>query len=110
MIGFCIQHPITDPRRLTTPYLPQARPLSRSPQSEGMWRLVYTSTKGSSSGKLGPFVGEVLQEIDTRQTRCEWVWFSHQHLRMERGLGLLYPACVCDRPAPCAHASGQQGS
>lgn len=30
----------------------------------GMWNLVYTTTKGASGGKLGPFVGSVQQEVD----------------------------------------------
>ncbi|CAM9110356.1 unnamed protein product [Phaeothamnion confervicola] len=31
--------------------------------SDGTWRLVYTTTMGSSAGKLGPFVGEVKQIV-----------------------------------------------
>ena len=31
---------------------------------DGTWRLVYTSTKGGSAGKLGPFVGSVKQVMD----------------------------------------------
>lgn len=30
----------------------------------GMWDLVYTTTSGSSGGKLGPFIGKVQQEVD----------------------------------------------
>ena len=33
----------------------------------GSWGLVYTSNTGSSAGKLGPFVGEVVQEIDIQK-------------------------------------------
>ena len=33
----------------------------------GSWVLVYTSNSGSSAGKLGPFVGEVIQDIDVQQ-------------------------------------------
>ena len=29
------------------------------------WRLVYTDSTGNSSGKLGPFVGDVFQEFQT---------------------------------------------
>lgn len=32
-----------------------------------MWNLVYTTTPGASGGKLGPFVGEVQQEVDIAQ-------------------------------------------
>ncbi|KAJ8606032.1 hypothetical protein CTAYLR_010788 [Chrysophaeum taylorii] len=31
---------------------------------DGTWQLVYTTTKGSSAGALGPFVGTVSQIID----------------------------------------------
>jgi len=30
---------------------------------QGTWRLLYTTNSGSSAGKLGPFIGEVEQEI-----------------------------------------------
>ncbi|CAN0583401.1 unnamed protein product, partial [Ectocarpus sp. 12 AP-2014] len=30
----------------------------------GTWDLVYTTTPGASGGKLGPFIGEVQQEVD----------------------------------------------
>lgn len=33
-------------------------------QSTGTWNLVYTTTAGASGGKIGPFVGEVQQEVD----------------------------------------------
>lgn len=39
--------------------------IATSNKVDGTWRLVYTSTTGGSAGKLGPFVGEVLQKIDT---------------------------------------------
>ncbi|CAM9243681.1 unnamed protein product, partial [Ascophyllum nodosum] len=32
--------------------------------SAGTWDLVYTTTRGASGGKLGPFVGSVQQEVD----------------------------------------------
>lgn len=32
---------------------------------DGKWKLLYTTNGGSSSGKLGPFVGSVIQDIDT---------------------------------------------
>lgn len=31
---------------------------------DGKWQLVYTTTRGGSAGELGPFVGDVFQEID----------------------------------------------
>jgi hypothetical protein len=31
---------------------------------QGTWRLLYTTNSGSSAGKLGPFIGEVEQEIN----------------------------------------------
>lgn len=33
-------------------------------QPTGTWNLVYTTTAGASGGKLGPFVGDVQQEVD----------------------------------------------
>ena len=36
---------------------------AESPLLDGTWRLLYTSTKGGSAGKLGPFVGTVKQVI-----------------------------------------------
>ena len=30
----------------------------------GMWDLLYTTTPGASGGKLGPFIGDVQQEVD----------------------------------------------
>jgi hypothetical protein len=39
--------------------------IATSDKVDGTWLLVYTSTSGGSAGKLGPFVGEVLQKIDT---------------------------------------------
>lgn len=30
----------------------------------GAWELIYTSNSGSSAGKLGPFVGKVVQDIN----------------------------------------------
>lgn len=43
----------------------QEKNIAKTTKVDGKWRLVFTTTKGSSGGKLGPFVGEVLQEIDT---------------------------------------------
>jgi len=34
-----------------------------SPLSDGEWMLVYTTNKGDSAGKVGPFVGKVTQVI-----------------------------------------------
>jgi hypothetical protein len=33
----------------------------------GTWNLVYTSNAGSSAGKIGPFVGQVIQEIGNQE-------------------------------------------
>lgn len=30
----------------------------------GTWDLVFTTTPGASGGKIGPFVGQVQQEVD----------------------------------------------
>jgi len=38
-------------------------------QGSATWRLVYTDTDSTSSGKLGPFVGEVLQKFDWPQKK-----------------------------------------
>mmetsp|Transcript_30032 Transcript_30032/g.115303 ORF Transcript_30032/g.115303 Transcript_30032/m.115303 type:complete len:215 (-) Transcript_30032:407-1051(-) len=38
---------------------------------DGSWYLQYTSTVNPSSGKLGPFVGRVLQKIDLENHRFE---------------------------------------
>lgn len=46
--------------------------IARSKGVDGKWRLLFTTTKGNSSGKLGPLVGEVLQEIDTDAGLCEF--------------------------------------
>lgn len=39
----------------------------------GFWRLLYSdfSEKGSSGGKLGPFVGEVYQDLDSKVARIK---------------------------------------
>eukprot|EP00981_Chlorochromonas_danica_P007079 scaffold1551_cov164-Ochromonas_danica.AAC.7 len=39
----------------------------------GFWRLLYSdfSEKGSSGGKLGPFVGEVYQDLDSKVGRIK---------------------------------------
>ncbi|CEL91638.1 unnamed protein product [Vitrella brassicaformis CCMP3155] len=47
--------------------LESSSPIKAAAQSKrlnGLWRLVYTTTPGSSAGKLGPFVGDVTQMID----------------------------------------------
>ena len=38
--------------------------ISRSVKLNGKWNLIYTSNTGSSAGKLGPLVGQVVQDID----------------------------------------------
>jgi hypothetical protein len=38
--------------------------ISTSTQLSGNWRLIYTTNKGSSAGKIGPWVGKVNQIID----------------------------------------------
>lgn len=48
----------------------QVKSIAKSEASEGLWRLVFTTTTGSSSGKLGPFVGEVLQDIEMDKAQC----------------------------------------
>lgn len=40
---------------------------SDSPLLNGTWSLVYTTNEGSSAGKVGPFVGKVVQEIDYKK-------------------------------------------
>ena len=42
---------------------PTAAP-AQSELLDGTWHLLYTSTKGGSAGKLGPFVGAVTQVMD----------------------------------------------
>jgi hypothetical protein len=41
---------------------------TKSPSSSGLlngsWELIFTTNEGSSAGKLGPFVGKVVQDID----------------------------------------------
>ena len=54
------------------PHYKQVKGIARSKGVDGTWRLLFTTTKGNSSGKLGPFVGEVLQEIDTDAGLCEF--------------------------------------
>lgn len=58
--------------RTTVPHYKQVKGIARSKGVDGTWRLLFTTTKGNSSGKLGPFVGEVLQEIDTDAGLCEF--------------------------------------
>lgn len=38
--------------------------LASSDKSDGKWKLVYTTSNGSSAGRLGPFVGDVTQDIE----------------------------------------------
>ncbi|EKX44195.1 hypothetical protein GUITHDRAFT_109982 [Guillardia theta CCMP2712] len=40
-----------------------------SPMLDGKWRLVFSTTKGPSSGMLGPFVGDVFQDIVLEQEK-----------------------------------------
>ena len=42
----------------------QVRKLASTEKLEGSWKLVYTTNDGSSAGKLGPFIGDVVQNID----------------------------------------------
>eukprot|EP00802_Teleaulax_amphioxeia_P008404 Tamp_08413.p4 GENE.Tamp_08413~~Tamp_08413.p4 ORF type:complete len:178 (-),score=30.40 Tamp_08413:1136-1669(-) len=37
--------------------------IATSPIVDGVWKLIFTTTTGSSGGKLGPFVGNVFQDI-----------------------------------------------
>ena len=41
--------------------------LTTSRLMDGDWNLVYTTNEGSSAGKLGPFVGDVVQSVDLDQ-------------------------------------------
>jgi hypothetical protein len=43
---------------------PSVSKISSSTQLNGNWRLIYTTNKGSSAGKIGPWVGQVNQIID----------------------------------------------
>lgn len=45
------------------------KPLATSDKIDGKWQLVYTSTKGGSAGKIGPFVGRVEQHFNLAQGR-----------------------------------------
>ncbi|CAB1098813.1 unnamed protein product [Ectocarpus sp. CCAP 1310/34] len=38
--------------------------ITTSELATGTWDLIYTTTPGASGGKLGPFIGEVQQEVD----------------------------------------------
>ncbi|CAM9705391.1 unnamed protein product [Scytosiphon promiscuus] len=38
--------------------------ITTSELATGSWDLVFTTTPGASGGKIGPFVGEVQQEVD----------------------------------------------
>ncbi|CAM9313775.1 unnamed protein product, partial [Laminaria digitata] len=38
--------------------------VATSELATGMWNLLYTTTPGASGGKLGPFIGDVQQEVD----------------------------------------------
>ena len=37
--------------------------IAKSKLVDGSWQLLYTTNQGSSAGKLGPFVGKVIQDI-----------------------------------------------
>uniref|UniRef100_A0A7S4DWF7 Plastid lipid-associated protein/fibrillin conserved domain-containing protein n=1 Tax=Lotharella globosa TaxID=91324 RepID=A0A7S4DWF7_9EUKA len=40
------------------------RKLTSSPLISGSWKLLYTTNDGSSAGKIGPFVGDVVQNVE----------------------------------------------
>jgi hypothetical protein len=45
---------------------PTAKPASSGADNgalDGLWELIYTDVQGQSSGKLGPFIGFVTQEV-----------------------------------------------
>lgn len=44
--------------------LNQIRKLTNNNLLAGKWNLLYTTNDGSSAGKIGPFVGKVIQDID----------------------------------------------
>ena len=44
--------------------LSEERTPSKSKKLDGKWSLIFTTNEGSSAGKLGPFVGQVIQDID----------------------------------------------
>ncbi|MGB1594123.1 MAG: hypothetical protein ACPIOQ_15320 [Promethearchaeia archaeon] len=43
--------------------------IANSAEVDGVWRLIFTTTNGSSGGKLGPFVGDVDQDIRYEEGR-----------------------------------------
>ncbi|CAM9457405.1 unnamed protein product [Ectocarpus sp. 13 AM-2016] len=44
---------------------------ARSPLLAGRWRMLYSTVPGPSSGRLGPFVGDVFQDICPDEKRSE---------------------------------------
>jgi len=52
---------------------PTPRPALRSDLQEGVWRLLYTdlAPPAASSGKLGPFIGSVMQKLEPSRSRIE---------------------------------------
>ena len=52
---------------------PTPRPALRSDLQEGVWRLLYTdlTPQAASSGKLGPFIGSVMQRLEPSRSRIE---------------------------------------
>lgn len=45
----------------------------------GRWRMLYSTVPGPSSGRLGPFVGDVFQDICPDEKRSELLvlrWWS----------------------------------
>lgn len=42
----------------------KVKKLTSSPLIGGNWKLLFTTNDGSSAGKIGPFVGDVFQEVD----------------------------------------------
>lgn len=45
----------------------RVKKIASSPLLNGSWRLIYTTNEGSSAGKLGPLIGEVVQIVDQPQ-------------------------------------------
>ncbi|KAJ1446314.1 hypothetical protein M885DRAFT_547025 [Pelagophyceae sp. CCMP2097] len=49
---------------------PTASP-AKSDLLNGKWQLLYTTTSGGSSGALGPFIGDVFQDIDLQSSKYD---------------------------------------
>jgi len=47
------------------------RKLTASPLLDGEWSLLYTTNDGSSAGKIGPLVGDVIQDIRLGENEYE---------------------------------------